>query len=64
MPVEINPVIQLLQGILDNSNIQICFRGTTRALDDPELSVNAGVMYVRGQLRELQKQAKAAGHGE
>jgi hypothetical protein len=56
-----NPVVQLLQGLMDKADsLFIDHKGRIRAFSDPELEVSAGLRFIRGQLRGLEEKVKAA----
>lgn len=57
---EMNPVFQLLKGIVDKPDTQVYYRGAFYALGAPDTPHGCTLAYVRGQLRELDTQVKAA----
>jgi hypothetical protein len=57
---EKNPVIQLLEGLLEMQDLQIAYKSRCYRLGDAELPVSAGVALIRGQLTELVEADRAA----
>lgn len=55
---EMNPVFQLLKGLVDNANQQIHYKGSFYAVGDPDCPHGATMAYVRGQLREVDARVK------
>lgn len=55
---EMNPVFQLLKGIVEQADAQVYYRGAFYALGASDTPHGCTLAYVRTQLRELDAQVK------